>query len=259
LVTNSEFVGNHVGVNVVSGVGNAIQGNIFEGNARGIDLGSDGLTANDAADADAGPNNLQNYPVLTEAFIGGSSTITGMLNSAPDETFTLEFFASKDGDCTGESRNGEMLLGTAAVTTGSDGNAAFSVVLDSTVARMDYVTATATDAGGNTSELSACVQVVTGVATEGPQAVPARFALDQNYPNPFNPATTIRYAVPHAGPVRLEVFDVLGRLVALLVDEMKAAGSYEVVFDARGLPSGTYLYTMKGDGFKQTRSFILAK
>ena len=152
-----------------------------------------------------------------------------------------------------------MLLGTADVATDATGNAAFTVVLDSTVARMDYVTATATDGGGNTSELSACVQVVTGVATEGPEEVPTEFTLDQNYPNPFNPATTITYAVPQASRVRLEVFDMLGRLVAVLADEQKAPGSYTVVFDARGLPSGTYVYRMTGEGFTQTRMLVLLK
>ncbi len=91
------------------------------------------------------------------------------------------------------------------------------------------------------------------------EEVPASFTLDQNYPNPFNPITTIRYAVPEASQVRLAVFDMLGRRVAVLVDEQKAAGSYEVRFDARGLPSGTYLYQMTGEGFTQTRKLLLLK
>ena len=97
------------------------------------------------------------------------------------------------------------------------------------------------------------------MATEGPEEVPAVFALEQNYPNPFNPVTRIRYAVPQASPVRLEVFDMLGRLVAVLVDEMKAAGSYEIVFDASGLSSGAYLYKMTGERFSQTKTLMLLK
>ncbi len=66
------------------------------------------------------------------------------------------------------------------------------------------------------------------------------FALEQNYPNPFNPSTILRYALPVAGPVRLAVFDPLGREVGVLVDALKPAGRYEVEFDGGGLTSGTY-------------------
>ncbi|MEW6511445.1 MAG: T9SS type A sorting domain-containing protein [Bacteroidota bacterium] len=75
--------------------------------------------------------------------------------------------------------------------------------------------------------------------------VPEGFTLAQNYPNPFNPTTTIEFAVPAAGRVTLKVYDLLGREVASLVDEEKPAGSYRVLFNARNLPSGTYLYSLR--------------
>jgi hypothetical protein len=71
-------------------------------------------------------------------------------------------------------------------------------------------------------------------------ATPRAFALSQNFPNPFNPTTAISYQLPAASDVRLSVFDLLGREVAVLVDERKAPGSYEVQFDAAAMASGVY-------------------
>jgi hypothetical protein len=97
--------------------------------------------------------------------------------------------------------------------------------------------------------------------------VPAQFSLQQNYPNPFNPTTVIRYHLPASGQaglpvarsVKLVVYDILGREVALLVNEKKASGSYEVRFDASGLASGTYLCKLTADSFVQTRKMILMR
>ena len=75
--------------------------------------------------------------------------------------------------------------------------------------------------------------------------VPAGYVLESNYPNPFNPQTTIRFGMPESAQVRLVVFDVLGRQVRVLVDGVREAGTHEVVFDARALPSGTYLYRLE--------------
>ncbi len=72
-------------------------------------------------------------------------------------------------------------------------------------------------------------------------ATPRSFALWGNYPNPFNPETTLRFEVPESAYVKLVVYDVLGRQVRVLVDGTREAGTHEVVFEASGLPSGTYL------------------
>lgn len=75
--------------------------------------------------------------------------------------------------------------------------------------------------------------------------LPQTFVLEQNYPNPFNPSTTIRYAVPSDGRVTLEVFDVLGRRVVLVVDREQKPGFYEVPFENRSLASGVYFYRVQ--------------
>ena len=89
--------------------------------------------------------------------------------------------------------------------------------------------------------------------------LPNSFKLDQNYPNPFNPVTTISYEIPAAGLVTLEVFDLLGRSVSVLVNETIAAGQYTVDFDASGLSSGLYLYRLTTGERVETRKMLLLK
>jgi len=80
-----------------------------------------------------------------------------------------------------------------------------------------------------------------------------------NYPNPFNPLTRIRYDVPQRSFVRIAVYDILGREVAVLVNEEKGAGSYEVEFNGLNLPSGVYFYRMGAGNFVETRKRVLVK
>ena len=89
--------------------------------------------------------------------------------------------------------------------------------------------------------------------------VPKTFLLEQNYPNPFNPSTTIRYQLPVASEVKLEVYDVLGKKVATLVSERQAAGYYQYVWNANGLTSGVYFYRLQAGGFVETKKMMLVK
>ena len=99
----------------------------------------------------------------------------------------------------------------------------------------------------------------TAIEAVASDAVPTQFVLDQNYPNPFNPATHIRYALPTSEQVRLAIYDVLGREVSVLVDRQQAAGTYEVAFDADGLPSGLYVYRIEAGSSHQARTMLLLK
>ncbi|MEM6645172.1 MAG: T9SS type A sorting domain-containing protein [Bacteroidota bacterium] len=92
-------------------------------------------------------------------------------------------------------------------------------------------------------------------ATEMPEVV----TLEANYPNPFNPTTVIGYTLPKASPVHLAVYDVQGRLVALLRDEVQAAGAYTVRFDALDLAGGHYLYRLRTNTAVLTRGMTLVK
>ena len=91
---------------------------------------------------------------------------------------------------------------------------------------------------------------LTGVEMDG---LPTEVTLVGNYPNPFNPETVIRFGLPTAGRVRIEAFDLLGRLVRTILDETTPAGWHEVRFDAAGLPSGTYVYRLTAGGRQVSR------
>jgi len=101
-------------------------------------------------------------------------------------------------------------------------------------------------------------------AAPDPSFVPVKYAVAQNFPNPFNPSTIIRYDIPQGGPVSLIVYDINGREVARLVNEVEPAGRYEVRFDAGrvrggGIASGVYFYTVRAGSFSQTRKMVLIK
>ncbi|HVS31410.1 MAG TPA: BACON domain-containing protein [Thermoanaerobaculia bacterium] len=145
------------GVVVGSGIGNSIRLNsIFFNGGLGIDLGGDGVTANDPGDADSGANNLQNYPVVTSVSSDGvTTTISGTLNSTPSTGFLVDLYSNASCDASGHGE-GQTHLGSTSVLTDAGGNAAFSFVASTLLASGHVVTATATDAAGNTSEFSAC-------------------------------------------------------------------------------------------------------
>jgi hypothetical protein len=159
----NEIANNAPGIEVELGTGSAIRGNSIHDNrprfagfgGLGIDLAPFGLTPNDAGDGDGGVNLLQNFPLLTAATASGASTrVQGTLNSRASATFALDFFSSPDCDPSG---NGEGLkyLGSTSVNTDGSGNGSFDVTLP-VAAEGRQITATATDADGNTSEFSPC-------------------------------------------------------------------------------------------------------
>ena len=89
--------------------------------------------------------------------------------------------------------------------------------------------------------------------------LPGSFSLQQNYPNPFNPVTTIRYSLAKPEPVKLVVYDILGRQVDVLIDEKQNAGRYEISFDGRNLASGVYFYRLKAGSFVDEKRMLLLK
>jgi len=128
------------------------------------------------------------------------------------------------------------------------------------------VSASITDSGATTAD-EGNVTINGGVGWTGTGVVsvddaetrPMEFQLQQNYPNPFNPSTVLSYSIPEKSHVRLSAFDLLGREVAELVNEVKGAGTYTVTFDASGLPSGTYLYRITAGGFTSVRKMTFVK
>ncbi|TVQ69811.1 MAG: T9SS C-terminal target domain-containing protein [Balneolaceae bacterium] len=97
------------------------------------------------------------------------------------------------------------------------------------------------------------------VFADADPAFPETVTLEQNYPNPFNPSTVIRYELSEPAQVSLEVFDVLGRSVAVLMDEFQSSGGYDVTFDASTLSGGIYLYQLTAGDRTLTRTMTLVK
>jgi hypothetical protein len=141
---------------------NRIVGNSFFSNSGlGIDLDPFHVNTNDLCDADTGANQLQNYPVLSQAVTGSGIGVRGTLNSIANSTYLLQFFASSTADGAGEGR---FYLGDKTVSTGADCNASFVASLPGSMPAGYVVTATATDSAGNTSEFSAASTVVAAPA-----------------------------------------------------------------------------------------------
>jgi hypothetical protein len=100
------------------------------------------------------------------------------------------------------------------------------------------------------------LSIINGVEGED---YPSEFFLSQNYPNPFNPLTVISYQLPFGSDVSLKVYNILGKEVAILVEEYKTAGRYEVEFNPAALPSGIYFYRLQAGSFAETKKMILLK
>jgi parallel beta-helix repeat protein len=150
------------GILIDSGTGDEILRNSLVVNrGLGIDLGSEGVQPNDPGDADAGANNLQNYPSVTSVSRDLSSTIfTGVLNSKPNTEYRVEFFYVGSPDTNGSCQGQYYLSTIPSLITNASGDANFNVTLPLVLAPIgQYVTATATDSSGNTSEFSPCTLI----------------------------------------------------------------------------------------------------
>jgi len=156
---------------------NSIRGNsIFTNNYLGIDLNGDGVTLNHAGFL-AGPNDLQNFPVITNAFGYAASTIVfGTLNSTANQSFFIDVYRSLSPDYyAGNYGEGQFYVGTVTVTTDGSGNAGFALTNNAGNYAGQYITATATSAGGDTSEFS--------------HAVPATNTPSAQFTGPFQSRT----------------------------------------------------------------------
>jgi hypothetical protein len=375
---------------------NPILGNsIYNNGELGIDLSDNGITLNDPGDADTGPNDYQNYPVVVSVMTTTSGTnIQGSLNSTLNESFRLEFFSNVSCDPTGYGE-GRTYLGSDSVHTDPGPDVGFDITLPVVVPGDVWITATATDLQGNTSEFSQCLEFLnteegsdvvtvppdengdtpltltfdqidvagnTMLSTSGTcsgvsgsfnlsdppvcydvttdatftgniqvcvqydenaiagaeanvrlahwddmllppdwvdvtisvdtdlnivcgevshlspfvvgtgsitgigdrPALPITNALHQNVPNPFNPVTTIHYTIVENSHVRLNIYDVAGRLVRTLVNETQRPDYYEVTWNGvndsgQMVATGIYFYRITAGKFVQTRKMLLLK
>ena len=146
------------GISVAASINNTnhtLRGNsIFSNGDLGIDLGTTGITPNDAADADSGANQLQNFPVLLAVTnTPGNVVIVGVLSSKINTGFVLDFYSSVAASASGNGE-GQTYLGSTNLTTGGTGITNFTITLAGAALQGRYVSATATDDLGNTSEFA---------------------------------------------------------------------------------------------------------
>ncbi|MFI5458998.1 MAG: MBG domain-containing protein, partial [Isosphaerales bacterium] len=161
--------GNTIVDNTLAGVviynatstGNSIRGNsIFGNGSLGIDLGGNGVTPNHGNTPASGPNNLQNYPLVWSASPGTTTSVTLSFVSLPSSSYTLDFYASPQADPSGYGQ-GQTYLGSVSVTTDANGqvNPMPTFTLAAATVAGQWITATATDSSGDTSEFSNALQL----------------------------------------------------------------------------------------------------
>jgi hypothetical protein len=199
---------NGSGVNLSGGTNNEVRANgIFKNGGLGIDLAGNDVTANDVGDADNGPNLLQNFPLLTTGTITTSNTtVQGTLNTRSNSMYFIDVFANSVCDNSGNGE-GQQYLGSTTVTTDAAGNGAFNITLPA-VAVGRFLTATATDTNGNTSEFSPCLRAVstfaptalTVINTNDSGAGSLRQALLDANNFPSEAPHRITFNIPGAGP-----------------------------------------------------------
>ncbi len=224
--------------------------------APGMDIEPLGRAANDAADADAGANRQQNYPVLASVTGDGVNMLTVSYTvdtAAANATYPLTVDVYR-ADAAG--REGQTWVGQAVYSTPlAAATASFNPAV--VIASGDRFVATATDAAGNTSEFS---DAVTGVGAVAGEDAPedGAFALAL-VPNPARSAATLTVTVGRAGPATVAVFDALGRRVAVLHDGPMAAGSHALRLDAARLPAGVYVVRASSGDAVATRRLTVVR
>lgn len=214
--------------------------------AIGNSLTRNGISRNGGAGIrnGSGGNSELTPPVIVSA---SPTDITG--TAGPGQI--IEVFSDEEDE-------GRIFLGT--VTADASGNFALSF---QEPVPLPHVTATCTDAEGNTSQFCPPFNV-TSVA-EGPESqIPHEFSLSQNYPNPFNPETVIRYSLPREAFVEIQIVNLAGEIVATLVDKSQEPGVHSVNWhgtDSHGnlVASGVYLYRFKTDRFVDVKKMLFIK
>jgi hypothetical protein len=173
--------------------------------------------------------------------------------------------AAEYGSPDGETRVQEMIAGDGStihgpVTVGS-AKIAFTAIPPPAYASGELILRV-TRRSGPSASVERLVLKETGRSFTAEQkdiTVPTVFALEQNYPNPFNGSSEVGFRIAEFGLVTLQVFDLLGRPVAMLVNEPRAPGAYRVRFDGSGLASGVYLYRLTAGSFIQTRKMVYVR
>lgn len=170
-------------------------------------------------------------------------------NAAPVSCSNVKISLSTDG--------GNTFPTVLAASTPNDGSESVTLpAIDNNQARIKVEAAD--NIFFDISNVNFTIAINIGIQPQ--TGIPAKFILEQNFPNPFNPVTIIHYGIPQKAGVTLEVYDVSGKLVSVLINnEVKTEGYYGVEFDATNLPSGVYFYRLTTGEFVESKKMILIK
>jgi hypothetical protein len=203
----------------------------------------------------------------TRGLAGGSTTSAGLSGTTNGGTtwspVTQSFVGTTSiSGIAGASTSWWVSLQTPAVWTSSNDGASWTLAYTAPAGSFYHLVKSRTGAtlwGVRSNGLiSRYGQPIIGVEPIGNQ-LPTAYSVSQNFPNPFNPTTKINFALPKSGLVTLKVYDVLGKEVASLVNEVKNAGNYAVEFNASALSSGTYFYKISVNDFSEVKRMTLIK
>lgn len=231
-----------------------------------VELGAHGLTySNSGADARQILMDRYNWTIMGDNILDQPSQVVLVSpeNSAddvnPDEV-TFEWSASDGADTyrlqlsLNEEFNDPVVDSLSIVET--------TLTLEETIEPLTAyfwrVLATSEDVDSDWSEVFSFDTRMT-TSNEDELRIPTVFSLSQNYPNPFNPITIIEFGLPQASHISLEVFNMIGQRVEVLVNEQRSAGIHKINFDASGLSSGIYIYRLVSGEFMQTRKLTVIK
>jgi probable HAF family extracellular repeat protein len=228
--------------------------------------------------------NIGAYYSFADGVSGDGSTVTGFETGSAGlyRAFKWTQSGGFEFNIAGNFSEGFAVSGGGSIIVGYKGGGAFRLSTAGGLEELNQVYSSLLTPGSDLStalDISSDGQYIVGyglngttgqdegylLAVSGTSSVdetqlnPANFMLNQNYPNPFNPSTSIGYRISNRGFVSLKVYDVLGNEIASLVNEEKSPGSYEVNFDAKGLSSGIYFYTINAGSFVETKKMILIR
>jgi trimeric autotransporter adhesin len=211
---------------------------IYSNSYLGIEILPAGVNANDANDIDVGPNQLMNFPVISTTgynSISGTTYITGTIDTQNPENCTVEVFKSA-ADVVFNHGEGKTYLGST--TPDNLGN--WAIVVSAVVAN-DTITATATDANGNTSEFALNSSIVVGMEEN------ELFHSILVYPNPSNGICYISYTLETASYIEISLFDIRGQKMQSLFQGVKMEHDNMLNFNTKEYNSGLYFLTIKAN------------
>ncbi|NOS86580.1 MAG: T9SS type A sorting domain-containing protein [Ignavibacteria bacterium] len=194
-----------------------------------------------------GPNNTSDDASAIDVDVSGNAFVTGASNSGGTNLDYLTLKYNPAGVLIWEQRYNGPANGV---------DAALSVCVDGS--GNAYVTGNSQGSGSSSDYATIKYSVLTAVNPEGSE-IPSSYRLYNNYPNPFNPATTIKFDLPVQANTKLIVYDVTGKTVKLLVNQVMSAGSHSFSFDAAGFSSGVYFYKVQAGDFSEIKKMVLIK